>query len=74
MACDYTSNSCFNKYALSGKGDDGFRQWEAGYRAIDRHIKDLLDLVEEKGLRNQHSFYSMEIMEMIIGHIHSGME
>ena len=51
MACDYTSNSCFNKYALSGKGDDGFRQWEAGYRAIDRHIKDLLDLVEEKGVK-----------------------
>lgn len=49
MACDYTSNSSFNKYALNGNWHDGFRQWEAGYAAIDRHAGDLFDLMKEKG-------------------------
>ncbi len=50
IACDYTSNSSFNKYALDGNGYDGFLQWEAGYAAIDQHVKDLMDLIKEKGI------------------------
>lgn len=51
MSCDYISNSSFNKYALHGKGYNGFEQWEAGYCAIDQHAKDLFDMIAEKGLK-----------------------
>ena len=50
MACDYTSNSAFNKYAIQEKNRDGFLKWEAGYKAIDNHARDLFNMIREKGL------------------------
>lgn len=50
MSCDYISNSSFNKYALEGDEYDGFKKWDAGYRAMDEHVQDLFELLEKNGV------------------------
>lgn len=50
ISCNYISNSSFNKYAVSGSGYDGFRKWEEGYKAIDKHVRDLFEIIKEKGV------------------------
>lgn len=50
MSCNYISNSSFNKYALEGDGHDGFKRWDAGYRAMDEHVQDLFKLLKKNGV------------------------
>ena len=49
MSCDYTSNSSFNHYAFQTKEHNGFKKWEFGYKAIDKHVENLFEILRKKG-------------------------
>lgn len=52
MACNYISNLTFNKHEDRSKYDWAMDSWEIGYRGFDNFVKDLMDLLEKKNLRD----------------------
>ncbi len=50
MACNYISNLALNKYADHNEYGFDVTSWESGYRHMDRSVKDLMELLERKGV------------------------
>ena len=50
MGCNYISNSSFNKYADSSLCNNSFDRWKKGYEALDKSVKDLINLLQDKEL------------------------
>lgn len=52
MACNYISNLAFNKYTDYSPYEWDMNSWEIGYRCLDRYVKDIMDLLDRRGLRD----------------------
>lgn len=50
MACNYISNISLNRYAPNSQYVSGLHRWENGYRFMDKCVKDLWELLEQKNI------------------------
>lgn len=55
MACNYCSNLSLCKYTDLAHEYDGTSRWENGYRMLDQSVGDILNLLDEKGCRDNTS-------------------